>query len=134
MIKIAQKRHKDASISFKVMDASNLDFPDKQFDAVFDFGIIHHIPDWRDCLYELKRVIKPDGELFIEDLSIDSFTKGIGRLWKILSVHPYELMYTAKEFKEFLNEIGFTINNYKESNPLKLVKFFSLNATIDQDP
>ena len=133
MIKIAQKRNKDSSISFKVMDASNLDFPDEQFDAIFDFGIIHHIPQWRDCLNELKRVIKPNGELLIEDLSIDSFTNDIGKLWKILTDHPYELMYTAKEFKEFLNEIGFIIINYRESNPLKLVKFFSLNAIIDHN-
>jgi ubiquinone/menaquinone biosynthesis C-methylase UbiE len=134
MIRIAQKRNKDSTIIFKTMDASNLDFSDQQFDAIFDFGIIHHIPDWRACLHELKRVLKPDGELLIEDLSLDSFTKGIGRLWKIVSDHPYESMYTAKEFKEYLIDIGFTIVNYKQSNPLKLVKFFSLTAIIDQDP
>jgi ubiquinone/menaquinone biosynthesis C-methylase UbiE len=131
MIKIAQKRNKDSSVSFKIMDASNLDFPDKRFDAIFDFGIIHHIPNWKDCLVELKRVLLPNGELIIEDLSLDSFTKGTGKLWKILSDHPYESMYTAAEFTEFLKEIGFKIINYKESNPLKLVKFFSLNAIID---
>jgi ubiquinone/menaquinone biosynthesis C-methylase UbiE len=134
MIKIAQKRNKDSTVIFKIMDASNLDLPDNQFDAIFDFGIIHHIPDWRECLKELKRVLKPDGELLIEDLSLDSFTKDIGRLWKLLSDHPYESMYTAKEFKEYLNEIGFNIINYKESNPLKLVKLFSLNAIIDHNP
>ena len=134
MIRIAQKRNKDSTVIFKIMDASNLDFPDQQFDAIFDFGIIHHIPDWRECLHELKRVLKPDGELIIEDLSLDSFTKGTGRLWKILSDHPYESMYTAKEFKEYLYEIGFNIINYKESNPLRLVKFFSLNAIIDHNP
>ena len=134
MIGIAQKRNKDSTVIFKIMDASNLDFPDNQFDAIFDFGIIHHIPDWRECLHELKRVLKPDGEILIEDLSLDSFAKGTGRLWKILSDHPYEYMYTAKEFKEYLYEIGFDIINYKESHPLKLVKFFSLNAIIDHHP
>jgi ubiquinone/menaquinone biosynthesis C-methylase UbiE len=128
MIKIAQKLNKDSNTSFAVMDASNLDFPDNQFDAIFDFGIIHHIPNWKDCLKELKRVLKPNGELIIEDLSLDSFTKGIGRLWKLLSAHPYDFMYTQKEFTDFLKEIGFNIINFKESDPLKLVKFFSLNA------
>jgi ubiquinone/menaquinone biosynthesis C-methylase UbiE len=128
MIKIAQKLNKDPNTSFAVMDASNLDFPDNQFDAIFDFGIIHHIPNWKDCLKELKRVLKPNGELIIEDLSLDSFTKGTGRLWKLLSAHPYDFMYTQKEFTDFLKEIGFNIINFKESDPLKLVKFFSLNA------
>jgi ubiquinone/menaquinone biosynthesis C-methylase UbiE len=134
MIEIAQKRNKDSTVTFKVMDASNLDFPDNQFDAIFDFAMIHHIPEWRDCLKELKRVIKPNGELIIEDLSMDSFSKDIGRLWKLLSDHPYDVMYTAREFKEYLIELGFNIINYKESNPLKLVKFFSLNAIIDHAP
>ena len=134
MIKIAQKRNKDSTVIFKIMDAANLDLPDKQFDAIFNFGIIHHIPEWRECLNELKRVLKPDGEILIEDLSLDSFTTDIGKFWKILSDHPYESMYTAKEFKEYLSEIGFNIINYKESNPLKLVKFFSLNAKVDHNP
>ncbi|MBN2080326.1 MAG: class I SAM-dependent methyltransferase [Spirochaetes bacterium] len=131
MIAKARKRTADPSISFKVMDAAHLDFPDGRFDAIFDFGIIHHIPDWRECLRELKRVLKPRGELIIEDLSLDSFSTGIGRLWKALSAHPYERMYRAREFMEFLKELGFTIRSYQESNPLKLVRFFSLNAAID---
>jgi ubiquinone/menaquinone biosynthesis C-methylase UbiE len=128
MIKLASKRNRDTSISYRVMDASNLDFPDKYFDAVFDFGIIHHIPNYKDALKEIKRVLKPKGELILEDLSIEAFTKGIGRLWRILSDHPYQSMYTPEQFTGFLNEIGFTIENYKKSNPLKMIRFFSLNA------
>lgn len=128
MIKIAAKRNLDPSISYKVMDASKLDFPAQYFDAVFDFGIIHHIPNWKDALKEIERVLKPKGELILEDLSIDAFSKDIGKLWRILSDHPYQNMYTPKQFTDFLNEIGFAIENYKESNPLKMVKFFSLNA------
>jgi ubiquinone/menaquinone biosynthesis C-methylase UbiE len=130
MIKIATKHNKDSSISFKVMDASNLDFPEKYFDAIFDFGIIHHIPNWKDSLKEVKRVLKPKGEFLVEDLSIDSFSMGIGNLWRKLSDHPYEFMYTPKQFTDFLKEIGFCINNFKEFNPLKIIRFFSLNATI----
>lgn len=131
MIAKARKRTADPSITFMVMDAAHLDFPDNHFDAIFDFGIIHHIPDWKECVRELTRVLKPKGELIIEDLSLDSFSNNIGRLWRFLSAHPYTCMYTAKEFTDYLKEIGFTIRSYKESNPLKLVRFFSLNAVID---
>ena len=128
MIEIAQKRNKDTTITFKVMDASKLDFPDQQFDAVFDFGIIHHIPNWKDCIKELKRVLKTNGELILEDLSIESFSKDIGKLWRLLSDHPYQYMYTRKQFIDFLNENGFEIKHYKESNPLGFIRHFSLNA------
>ena len=130
MIKIAKQRNKDTSVTFKVMDASKLDFPDKYFDAIFDFRIIHHIPNWKDTLKEIKRVLKPKGELILEDLSIAAFSQGIGKIWRILSDHPYWYMYTPERFTEYLNEIGFSIKNYKESNPLKMIKFFSLNAVI----
>jgi ubiquinone/menaquinone biosynthesis C-methylase UbiE len=128
MIAIAKRKNKDASISYKAMDASKLDFPDMRFDAIFDFGIIHHIPNWKDCILELKRVLKRGGELILEDLSIETFTKDIGNLWRLLSDHPYKSMYTAGEFKDFLIVSGFKILNYKESNPLKLIRHFSLNA------
>ena len=31
------------------------------YDAVVDFGIIHHIPHWRAALAEIFRVLKPGG-------------------------------------------------------------------------
>lgn len=128
MIEIANKRIKDDGIKFLAMDGSKLDFPDEYFDAVFDFKAIHHIPNWKDCLMEIKRVLKPQGELVLEDLSLETFTTGIGNLWRILLDHPYDLMYTKKSFRDFLNEVGFEIRNYKEFNPLHLIRHFSLNA------
>ena len=130
MIEIAQRRNKDTSVTYKVMDASKLDFPNNHFDAVFDFGIIHHIPNWKDCIQELKRVLKPNAEVILEELSIDTFSKGIGRVWRKILDHPYQQMYSAKQFIEFMTETGFEIKNYKESNPLKLIRHFSLNAII----
>ncbi len=128
MISIAARRNSDPSIAYKVMNASKLEFPDGYFDAIFDFGIIHHIPNWRDALREMRRVLKPGGELILEDLSIASFSEGIGLLWRRLSDHPYESMYTPMEFTEFLTEIGFAVLKYREANPLGFVKFFSLAA------
>jgi len=128
MIEIAQKRNKDPRVTFKVMDASKLDFPDNCFDAVFDFCIIHHIPNWKDCIEEVKRVLKPKGEFILEEVSIETFTKGIGRLWRKLLDHPYDYMFTPKQFTDYLNQTGFEILNYKELNPLKLIRHFSLNA------
>lgn len=128
MINIAQKRNKDASVTYKVMDASKLDFPDSYFNAVFDFGIIHHIPNWKDCIKEVHRVLKPNGEFILEEVSIETFTKGIGRLWRKLSDHPYDYMFTPKQFTDYLNQAGFEILNYKELNPLKLIRHFSLNV------
>lgn len=132
MIKRASEKNNDQSISFKVMDASDLNFSDNYFDAIFDFGIIHHIPNWKVCLTELRRVLKSNGELIMEDLSIDSFSTGFGKLLKIILDHPYDQMYSNIQFTDELKNQGFKILNYLELNPLGLIKHFSLNATINK--
>ena len=130
LIRIASKRNKDMSIRYEVMDASELSFPDNHFDAIFDLDIIHHIPNWKDCIQELKRVLKPNGEIIIEELSIETFSIGVGKLWRKILDHPYNDMYTISQFTKYISELGFEIQNYKEFNPFKLLRHFSLNAII----
>lgn len=31
-----------------------------------------HIPNWKDCIQELYCVLKPNGEVILEELSIDT--------------------------------------------------------------
>ena len=124
----ARKHYKQSNLTCEVMDAVALNFPDNRFDAVFDFGIIHHIPNWRNCIEELSRILKPTGRLILEEFSIDSFSTGVGRLWQIMFCHPYKSMYTTEEFTDFVSISGFEILNYKELNPLKMLRYFSLIA------
>ena len=130
MIEIAEKNNRDKNISFHIMDAAKLELPDNYFDVVFDFGIIHHIPNWQECLCELKRVLKDGGELILEELSKESFSDVPGKIWKAILKHPYEKMFSQSEFVSYLKEIGFSINHFKEFYPLKLIKFFSLSAKL----
>lgn len=129
MIRIAREKINDESIAFKVMDASKLDFPDASFHAIFDFGVIHHIPDWKDCIAELRRVLKDGGKLILEELSIDSFSGFPGGLYKLLLAHPYEQMFSMDEFVGYLENAGFRITGFKKSNPLHLIRHFSLVAS-----
>src|SRR6266436_7310442 len=45
-----------------VGDAASIEADDASFDAVFDFAIIHHVPDWRRAVKEISRVLRP-GEI-----------------------------------------------------------------------
>src|SRR3989344_2670669 len=98
MIDIAKKCSKDDSISFEVQNATKLRYKDNYFDAVFELGVIHHIPNWKDCLKELRRVLKPKGQLIIEDLSIETFSTPFGKLMKKSLKNPYNSMYKEDEF------------------------------------
>ena len=133
MIRIAKRKNKDASIEFDVMDASRLSFADNTFDAVFDFGIIHHIPNWDDCILEIYRVLKPGGELVLEELSINTFCTLPGRFWKVLLDHPYDRMFSTADFVEKILETGFKLEGFREFYPLRLFKHFSLVARKPSD-
>jgi ubiquinone/menaquinone biosynthesis C-methylase UbiE len=47
------------------MDATNLDFPDGEFDAVVSIHAIEHIPDLDAALAEMVRVVRPGGALVL---------------------------------------------------------------------
>lgn len=101
----------DREIIFKVEDGMALDEPDDSFDAVFAFGVIHHMEDWRKSLREIKRVLKPGGEYFFDDI-VSSF------LWRfpfsMLTQHPAGGKFTANEFLSYLKEVGLKPVNKKE--------------------
>jgi ubiquinone/menaquinone biosynthesis C-methylase UbiE len=130
MIDLAVRRNKDTAISFEVQDASCLNFPDESFDAVFDFGIIHHIPDWMKALGEIRRVLKNGGWLIMDDLSIETFETVTGRAFRMLSVHPYEKMYRVDEFINHLGKIGLEVKALRKFNPFGLLKIFMLYARL----
>jgi len=48
-----------------VCDATRLAYPDASFDAVYSFGVLHHIPDVERAVDEIHRVLKPDGHLLV---------------------------------------------------------------------
>lgn len=67
------ERHRAASphadrIRFELADAKGLPYPDATFDTVFSNTILHHIPDPRPFLSELRRVLRPGGVLLVRDL------------------------------------------------------------------
>ena len=126
MIDIAKKGSKDDTISFEVQNATKLKYKDNYFDAVFDLGVIHHIPNWKACLKELQRVLKPKGQLIIEDLSIETFSTPFGKLMKKLLDHPYNSMHKEDEFVEYIKKIGFKILIHKKYSTL--IRYFIVVA------
>lgn len=54
--------------TFIVQDATNLkEIPEICKDVVVDFGILHHIPEWKTALKEIARVLRPGGTVYVEE-------------------------------------------------------------------
>lgn len=47
------------------MSATQMCFADHSFDAVYSYGVLHHVPDVERALREIHRVLKPGGELLM---------------------------------------------------------------------
>ena len=63
-IALAKRRH--LPVDFTIDDITKLQQPDNSCDAVFIFGILHHIPEWRTAIRETGRVLKQGGYLLVE--------------------------------------------------------------------
>lgn len=110
-IVLAKKNLTDKKIDFGITDATKLNYHNNTFDAVFDYGVIHHIPspDWKEHLNEIFRVLKPGGKVFLYDLSIEAFDTMWGKIIKLFTIHPYDKMYRKEEFASCLKSISFKI-------------------------
>ena len=68
MIRRAEKRLNKFGDSLKLWigDVTKIPADDNSYDAVFDFGVIHHVPNWQDAVKEIYRVLKPGGRFYAE--------------------------------------------------------------------
>ncbi len=92
-------RRLDNRISFFVGDAQTLPFADREFDAVVNYGIIHHILDWRQAIGEISRVLKPGCMFYFEEIYPPLYANF---LLKRLVRHPSEDRFDGPQFLETL--------------------------------
>jgi len=94
-----------------VGDAERIDAADASFDAVVDYGVVHHIPDWRQALKEIARVLKPGGVFYFEDL-----LKSLISAWPapVLFDHPQATQFYGREFRAGLEAAGFRMQKWRQ--------------------
>ena len=128
LVEIARMKNKGSKAAFEVGNAADLRFSNNEFDAVVGLSVIHHIPNWKDCIDELQRIIKPDGLLIIKELSIETFETPFGRISRRLVSHPYESMLRKNEFLAYLEKQGFRICDCRSHSLMFFLSDFFLVA------
>lgn len=92
-------------------DAEAIGLPTGSFDAVVEYGILHHVPGWRKALAAIARVLKPGGTFYFEDL-----LKGVVSAWptRVLLDHPQATQFTGREFRAGLEAAGLYVLQWRQ--------------------
>jgi ubiquinone/menaquinone biosynthesis C-methylase UbiE len=90
---------------------------DASYDAVVNFGAIHHVVRWRQAIGEIARVLKPGGRFYCEEILSRYITHPLlGRLMD----HPQQDRFDTPQFIFALQQNGFRIRAYRQMADLYL--------------
>jgi ubiquinone/menaquinone biosynthesis C-methylase UbiE len=98
MVQLARKRlsgYTSKQLTLEVGDATAINAENESFDAVFNFAIIHHVPDWQAAISEIRRVLKPGGRFFFEEVTSHALDKWS---YRTFMKHPSENRFSSEEF------------------------------------
>jgi ubiquinone/menaquinone biosynthesis C-methylase UbiE len=84
-------------------DVEHIDAPNEAYDAVFDFGIVHHVPRWRAAIAEVARVLAPGGRFYVEEVLRDLIHHPF---WRRVLDHPMDDRFDARTFARGLEAAG----------------------------
>jgi ubiquinone/menaquinone biosynthesis C-methylase UbiE len=93
-------------VRLAIGDAERIDAHDNTYDAVFDFGIIHHIPSWRNAVAEVHRVLKPGGRFYCEEVLAKFIHHPV---WSRVLEHPKHDRFDQTMFGYALEAHGFRV-------------------------
>ncbi len=93
----------EGDVIYLVADAQYLPYPDACMDAVFNYGILHHLENWELGIGELARVLKSGGGFYFEEIYPPLYANFLFR--RILA-HPKENRFHGAEYRAALKDAG----------------------------
>ena len=109
--------HKE-KICLYVGDVLTLPYRDGVLDAVFGFGVLHHLPDWRGGIREIARVLKPGGRYCLEEFYPQFYQNFLARR---IFLHPEHDRFFSHDLRKALEEAGFTLQGRLEQKMLGIL-------------
>jgi ubiquinone/menaquinone biosynthesis C-methylase UbiE len=99
-ITYAKEYWQQPNIHFSLGNSMDIPFPENTFDVVVAFEVFEHLNDWRKFLSEIKRVLKPNGLVYVSTPNKTLYSPGTKK--PINPHHVFEM--TIPEFRDAMNE------------------------------
>jgi glycosyltransferase involved in cell wall biosynthesis/ubiquinone/menaquinone biosynthesis C-methylase UbiE len=99
-------------------DAETLPFPDNSFDVVYSNGVLHHTPNTRQVVEEIRRVLKPGGKAIVMMYAEHSWHYWYRLVWEKGLKHDMLRTFSIGEIMSRTVEIT-------ENNARPLVKVYT---------
>lgn len=109
MVKKARKRlssYEPHRLTLSVGDVNAIEAEDESFDAVFDAWILHHVPNWQAAITEIRRVLKPGGRFFFQEVTNHALNRWT---YRTFLEHPTENRFSGKELVSELERQGIIV-------------------------
>lgn len=109
MVELARQRLRRYGdrVRLTVGDVTAINAPEGAYDAVFDFGIVHHVPDWRAAMAEVARVLVPHGRFYFEEVTRHALERWS---YRTFLEHPRENRFSADELVAELERHGLAVS------------------------
>lgn len=101
---VARKNVNKENCLFLKSDIRKLPFEENLFDVIICIGVLHHIENMDEALFELWRVLKPEGKLLLWVYAKE------GNWWILKFVNPIRKKITSKINPKNLRKISFPIS------------------------
>jgi len=115
-------------ITMYVGDSIDLPFKSDTLDALFGFGFLHHVPNWRRALSEIARVLKSGGVYYMEELYPSLYQNVIT---KRILLHPEHDRFTSKDLRVELDAAGLSLINSFELKKMGILGVAVNDAKVE---
>ncbi len=114
-IAYARAHYRLPNLRFEQASCTALPHPDASFDLVVAFEVIEHLPDWREFLLEVRRVLAPTGQFIVSTPNKLYYGESRGRAGaNPFHAHEFEFDEFRAELSQVFPHISLFLENHVE--------------------